>query len=180
MWLIAVPMQQLTKRSAVAPVLIDRRIANGDRAVSSHPRRILQYFGELTVCLVLAAAGQPGRCQSLRGHAELDVLYRSPKRAKEDRLVVRAILGIPFLAGSLREASLPARIAKDKDDRDGVGQIGLLDRRESFGVVDQTLRLPQEHGHDLVAHGKIVHNDKIPALHIGARRSPAAAIDDAL
>jgi hypothetical protein len=39
-WLIAVPMQQLTERPAVTAVLIDRRIANRDRAVSLHPRRI--------------------------------------------------------------------------------------------------------------------------------------------
>jgi hypothetical protein len=47
-------------------------------------------------------------------------------------------------------------------------------------MVDQALRLPQEHRHDVVAHGRIIHNYEIPALHVGTRRGPAAAINNAL
>jgi hypothetical protein len=31
-----------------------------------------------------------------------------------------------------------------------------------------------------LSRGRIIHNDEIPALHVGARRSPTAAINDAL
>ena len=47
-------------------------------------------------------------------------------------------------------------------------------------MIDQALGLPQEDGHHFVAHLRIVDDDEIPALHIGAGRRPAPALDDAL
>jgi hypothetical protein len=80
----------------------------------------------------------------------------------------------------LREAGLSARVAKNENDRNGVDQIGLLDRGKAFRMVYEPLRLPQEDGHNPVAHGRIVNDDEVPALHIGAGRRPAAAINDPL
>jgi len=66
------------------------------------------------------------------------------ERTEKDGLVVCTILGVPFLSCGLREAGLPARVAKNENDRNGVGQIGLLDRGKAFRMVYEPLRLPQE------------------------------------
>ena len=104
----------------------------------------------------------------------------SAERTEKDGLVVCTILGVPFLSCGLREAGLPARVAKNENDRNGVGQIGLLDRGKAFRMVYEPLRLPQEDGHNPVAHRWVINDDKVPTLHIRARRRPAAAINDPL
>src|SRR6516165_5637596 len=118
------------------------------------------------------AAPQPQVSGAL---TELDVLDSGAERTEKDGLVVCTILGVPFLSCGLREAGLPARVAKNENDRKGVGQIGLLDRRKAFRIVYEPLRLPQEDGHNLVAHRWVINDDKVPTLHIRARRRSAAA-----
>ena len=48
------------------------------------------------------------------------------------------------------------------------------------GYYDEALCLPQEHRRHRVAHGWVVNDDEVPALHVGTGRRPAPAVDDPL
>ena len=120
-----------------------------------------------------------GMAGAFRRDAELYVLDGSAERGEKNRFVVVEVFTCMIRARRLGKADLPARIPDHENDGDGILEIRLLDRRKPLGMIDQALRLPQKNGHDFSAANGIIDDDKIPALHVRARRRPAPGVDDA-
>ena len=176
---VAVPVHDLLERPAVAEPLPDGRVPDRDDPVGSMAVGEPEQGPELAGALRLPAAREPGRRQPERGGRELDVLDRGAHRREEDVGIVLEVLGGMLGSLRMREAHLPAPVAEDEQDRDGVLQVALVHRREAAGrVLPLPCLLALQDLANTVPDVGVVDAEEVPGLGVGAARRPPPRLHD--
>src|SRR3989304_6523947 len=170
--LVAVPVHDLLERPAVARGQTLLRHADRKGADGARSRGIAEELAQAVVCGVLAAAGEPGGGEPNGGDSELDVLHRRADRGEQDALVVLGVFAFPLGRRGFREGCLPALVGQHHHAGDGVSHVGLLHRGKALGMIDQPVGLGQENIEHPLAHGRVVDDQDIEALRVGAGRRP--------